>query len=253
MVAKANVKKKTCEQCFKSKSPHEFYKAGRNKRGYFPICKDCVTILTSQNNLSEVNMILRRMDRPFIREEWDVCYYQHGDTAFGKYLTKILISKEKLGYEDSRFENEEEENKNESCFFNVDWQGYFTIQDLNYLNNYYDDLHRDYKITTRNHKDYARKIAKTSLAMDKAYQRMVNQNDTSATTEYEKLKKIFDDMCKSAKFSEATRSANDVGLGSFGVIFNKVEQHQWIPPHKPKQKDTYDLLLDQFSNIEKSI
>jgi hypothetical protein len=130
-----------------------------------------------------------------------------------------------MGYEKSEFENVEEERANE-IFFNSDWQGSFSLQDLNYLNGYYDDLHRDYKITTRNHKDYARKIAKTSLAMDKAYERMVNQKDTNAASEYEKLKRIFDDMCKAAKFSEATRSANDVGLGSFGVIFNKVEQQQ---------------------------
>jgi hypothetical protein len=42
-------------------------------------------------------------------------------------------------------------------------------------------------------------------------------------------------------------------LGSFGVIFNKVEQKKWIPEFKPLKKDTYDILLDQFANIEKSL
>lgn len=100
------------------------------------------------------------------------------------------------------------------------------MQDLNYLNDYYDKLHRDYKITTQNHKDYARKVAKTSLAMDKAYSRMINEKDSTAHGEFKQLETIFDSLCKSAQFSENTRSANDVGLGSFGVLFNKVEQRQ---------------------------
>lgn len=163
-----------------------------------------------------------------------------------------LTQYKELGFQDSKFENEEDFKKSE-VFFNQEWQGSFNIHDLNYLNNYYDDLHRDYKITTRNHKDYARKIAKASLAMDKAYERMVNGKDTAAKAEFKQLRETFDALCKSAQFTESTRSANDVGLGSFGVIFDKVEKRQWIPPHKPTKKDTYDLLLDQFANIEKSL
>jgi hypothetical protein len=64
------------------------------------------------------------------------------------------------------------------------------------------------------------------MAMDKAYEGMVNGKDPSAHREFKELKTIFDDLCKSAKFSEATRSANDVGIGSFGVIFDKVEKRQ---------------------------
>jgi hypothetical protein len=111
-------------------------------------------------------------------------------------------------------------------FYNADWQGSYSVQDLNYLNDYFEKLNRDYKITTQNHRDYARKVAKASLAMDKAYARMINENDDSAHKKFKELKSIFDDLCKSAQFSESTRSANDVGLGSFGVLFNKVEKKQ---------------------------
>jgi hypothetical protein len=37
------------------------------------------------------------------------------------------------------------------------------------------------------------------------------------------------------------------------VLFNKVEKKQWIPKYKPVKKDTYDILLSQFKNIEKSL
>lgn len=245
---------KTCETCFRKQSIVQYYKAGRNKRGQFPVCKSCILISTSANNSSEAALYLRRMDRPFIKNYWDTMYYKYGDKCFGFYLNQIIKLKEykDLGYEDSVFEAEVDINDGQ-MFYNDEWQGSFTLQDLNYLNSYYDELHRDYRITTRNHKDYARKIAKASMAMDKAYERMVNNKDTSAHREFKELKSIFDDLCKSAQFSESTRSANDVGLGSFGVIFNKVEKKQWIPEFKPVKKDTYDLLLQQFSNINKSL
>lgn len=245
---------KTCEQCFRKQSSINYYRAGNNKRGYFPICKSCVLLLTSNNNTTEAAKILRRMDRPFIKDFWDEMYYKYGDKAIGYYFAKIsaLTKYKDLTYEHSVFESEQKIDEGQ-LFYNMEWQGSFSMQDLNCLNDYYDKLHRDYKITTQNHKDYARKVAKTSLAMDKAYSRMVNDKDPNAHREYKELKSIFDDLCKSARFSESTRSANDVGLGSFGVIFNKVEQKKWIPEFKPLKKDTYDILLDQFANIEKSL
>jgi hypothetical protein len=59
---------KTCEQCFQKVSTFQFYKAGKNKKGYFPICKSCILIGTANNNHSEAAMYLRRMDRPFIKD-----------------------------------------------------------------------------------------------------------------------------------------------------------------------------------------
>ena len=245
---------KTCEQCLKKQSTINFYKSGRNKKGFFAVCKKCILILTASNNTKEVTKLLRRMDRPFFKDFWDQMYYKHGDKAYGYYLSKVstLSEYKDFGYDDSIFDSENKLNESQ-VFYNSEWQGSFSIHDLKYLNEYYDALHRDYKITTQNHKDYARKIAKASMAMDKAYSRMINEKDPAAHREFKELKNIFDDLCKSAQFSESTRSANDVGLGSFGVIFNKVEKRQWIPEFKPVKKDTYDVLLDQFANIEKSM
>lgn len=245
---------KTCEMCFKKQSIINYYRAGRNKKGYFPICKSCIMTKTANNNTAEASKFLRRMDRAFIKDFWNQMYYKHGDKTFGQYLSKVSILKayKDLSFENSVFESEEKPD-DKQLYYNAEWQGQFTLQDLNYLTDYYDKLHRDFKITTQNHKDYARKVAKASLAMDKAYNKMVNDKDPSAHREFKELKSIFDDLCKSAQFSESTRSATDVGLGSFGVIFNKVEKQQWIPEHKPVKPDTYDVLLKQFANIEKSL
>jgi hypothetical protein len=66
MPAISNVK--TCDVCFRKQKVTQFYKAGRNKNGYFTTCKSCILIATASNNASEAAVFLRRMDRPFIKE-----------------------------------------------------------------------------------------------------------------------------------------------------------------------------------------
>lgn len=243
-----------CQACNKRKDESNFYEAN-TKTGLYLTCKSCIQMKTKQNNLDYVQSVLKDMDKVFLRSVWNKYYNMFGDKCFNKYYTSIstLAKYRELTFEDSIIVDESDEDDLLEPTFNDKWRGTFTLPDLDYLERYYDELHRDYRITTTNHKDYAKKIAKASLAMDKAYERMLNDRDDKAAREFKELKGIFDDLCKSAQFSESTRSANDVGLGSFGVIFNMIENKEFIPEHKPLKKDLYDKLLDQFANIGKSL
>lgn len=244
-----------CEACGKRKSESNFHQLKNSKTGFYQVCKTCLQMKSKHNNVEYVQSVLKDMDKVFIKSIWNKFFHKYGDRCFGQYLIYIgLYAKYKdLTFEDSILVDETDEEELLEPVYNEKWRGTFSVPDLNYLERYYDELHRDYRINTTNHKDYAKKIAKASLAMDKAYERMLNDRDEKAGKEFETLKKIFDDLCKSAQFSESTRSANDVGLGSFGVIFNMIENKEWIPEHVPLKKDLYDKLLDQFANIGKSL
>lgn len=243
-----------CQTCEKRKAENNFYKAN-TKTGLYHTCKACLQMKSKHNNVDYVQSVLKDMDRVFLKPVWSKFYHKFGDKCFGHYLTHIgmLPRYRDLTYEDSILIDETDDDNYQEPIFSEKWRGTFTIPDLDYLERYYEELHRDYRITTTNHKDYAKKIAKASLAMDKAYERMLNDREEKAAKEFKELKGIFDDLCKSAQFSESTRSANDVGLGSFGVIFNMIENKEFIPEHKPLKKDLYDKLLEQFSNIGKSL
>lgn len=132
------------------------------------------------------------------------------------------------------------------------WRGKYSQSDLDYLNNYYEGLQRDYKIITENHRDYAKKIAKASLQMDKCFDDMLNGVE-GADTKYKNARESFDSLSKSAKFSESTRSVNDVGISSFSKVAAMVEAHNWIPEHKPLKKDVIDEMIDYLSTITKSL
>lgn len=216
-------------------------------------------------------------------EEEDVKKY--GDKVLGLYFKNIMLRQDKdKSYEDSEKEGfihhnsntslsekqkiiqkysdiQEQKSSNpssqlkeeqEELIYDEKWMGKYTKKDIDYLNNYYTGLERDYKIITENHRDYARKIAKASLQMDKAFDEMINGLD-GADARYKNAREAFDTLSKSAKFSESTRSVNDVGISSFSKVAAMVEAHNWIPEHKPLKKDTIDEMIDYLSTITKSL
>lgn len=228
------------------------------------ICKKCINNMIDYNNMETIYKVLQVMDLPFNYNLWDKTVIKNPKTPFGNYVRQInsLPQFKNLRWGDSSFDSSNSKNiviideNNEEVVrkvtYNEEWRGTYTKSDLDYLEKYYEDLNRDFKIVTRNHKDYARKIAKASLAMDRAYDDMIN-GVQGADTRYKNLKDTFDQLSKSAQFAEDKRGANEVGLGCFGVVFDKVEKKQWIPEHKPLKKDDIDKMIDSFGVIDKSL
>jgi hypothetical protein len=266
---KSQVIEITCLACGKLKKSTEFYtsssvyNAGTGRVQY---CKDCcIKMSCDENGVIDINKFkttLEKIDKPFLGDVLQSAYEESKKSDKDKnplqlYFKNInsLGQYSKLTWKDSIFENglnNNEVHKDNILIYSPEWRGSYTKSDLEYLENYYLALHDDFKIITRNHKDYARKIAKASLAMDRAYDDML-VGVTGSDKRYKDLKDAFDQLSKSAQFSENTRGINDVSLGCFGVVFDKVEQKKWIPQHIPLEKDDYDKLIDYFSTINKSI
>lgn len=196
-----------------------------------------------------INTLRQNKDKSFSDSEKDGFVHKTSNT-------NVKTQKEKTAqrYENIR-ENKESlntPNDSEELIYDDKWMGKYNQKDIDYLNNYYDGLERDYKIITENHRDYARKIAKASLQMDKAFDDMINGIE-GADAKYKNAREAFDTLSKSAKFSESTRSVNDVGATSFSKVASMVEAHNWIPEHHPLEKDVIDEMIDYLSTITKSL
>ena len=264
-----NIKKEAkiiCQNpdCIKMKryqSASNFYKSRNLSIGHHPYCKDCVNDLIDKNNMQTIYDVLKVLDTPFIKEEWDKVDLD-SKTYFSDYLKIINFTKMKK-YKDTRwidsiYDSEEgliEESDSDDMIneWNEDWQGTFTLQELKYLDKYYNDLLKDFKVVTGNHKDYARKIAKASLAANNAYNKMMECPTKENIDVYNTTNSNFDRLSKSAQFTESQRGANDVSLGCFGRVFDAVEKHNWVPKHVPNDEDLYDKMINQFANIKKSL
>lgn len=257
---------KDCDKMGRHLSKDDFYKSRNTMMEHHPYCKDCVNKMIDINNLETVYSVLKVLDTPFIMDVWNKVCNSSASNYIGDYLKIINFTQrtkyKNLGFKDSIFELSEDQEVNEDVQIALDdiptwdetWQGKYTKKELKYLNQYYNDLNNDFKIITRNHRDYARKIAQASLAMTDAYNKMrENPGDKDAVGNYKTASANFDVLSKSAQFAESQRGANDVSLGCFGRVFDAVEKHNWIPDYIPTDEDMYDKLLKQFSNIERSL
>jgi len=273
---KTNVKIKrneiTCSKCglIKTANISNFFKTTSPLyQEFFPTCKDCVYelynsyIQSGLNSRDAIIKICELLDRPYIDDVFYNTYEKEKDNPniLGIYFKDVSMPQYKkqglLRYGDSIFarnslNSAQEIFEDDTRTYNEEWNGRYTKSDIDYLNKYYQGLNNDFKIITTNHKDYAKKIAQASLAVNKAYQDMLD-GISGADKRYKDLQSTFDTLSKSAQFSESQRGANDVSLGCFGVLFDKVENKKWIPIHTPVEKDDYDKLIDYFASINKSI
>lgn len=277
--------RKTCCCCptaSATKTVKLFYKSFSpvHADGYLPWCISCIKKHSCDDDgyidYNKFDSVLRQVDKPYLENIMQSAIAQfkkefksvtdekelmkHGDRIIALYFKNLNSLRQYRAYT----YNESSKNKEtiladgtisgsegDLSYSNV-WRGSFSQRDIENLDSYYNGLCRDYKIITENHRDYARKIAKASLQMDKCYEDMINGVE-GADTKYKNAREAFDTLSKSAKFSESTRSVNDVGISSFSKITEMVEQHNWVPTHMPKEKDVIDELLEALSTITKSV
>lgn len=259
---KVNIKELTCVMCGNTKRATEFNSSFNpiHQTGKLPYCKSCLKSMCLDSkgniNINKVKDMLKLIDRPFRYEDFKSASEDKNDTI-GTYLKNIALNYRNDGWKDSIFEPQcksefEGNNSDDKLVYSKKWVGNYSQTDIEYLDNYLKGLHNDFKIITENHKDYAKKIAKASLHMDKCFQEMI-EGVSGADKRYKDARETFDTLSKSAQFSENTRGINDVSLGGYGVTFEKVEQKVWIPTHTPIEKDDIDKLIDYFTSINKSI
>lgn len=264
-------KKMTCPECNESKNIERGFYSSKDPRfeiyhGRCYWCKDCLEKMCyneigipSRDNFREV--LRDYLNLPFDQKIYEDALKKN-NRILGFYITQLNTRSgfkgNELTWEDGQTEDTKENNKKtinrveEEKFYSVDWIGSYTPTDLAYLNNYLSKLQDDFNIITTNHLDYAKKIAKASLATDKAYESMI-QGNSGADKKYKDLQAIFDTLSKSAQFSENTRGANDAGITGISQVVDKIENKQWIYDIEDFPEDELDHLLNQFSNIKKSI
>lgn len=275
-----SIGKTKCSCCGKDKKLEGYYSSSSHfakNTGKLSVCKSCIWEYvepTDKNNynLELIKDALRMIDKPFIQDLWNSSIEEADAKSnswnyFKTYMKNIAMpqyitltwkdSDHKLVKNDSSIEVEVVEinndfNDKENKSYNKKWMGEYSPSEIEYLEGYLSGLHKDFKIVTENHKDYAKKIAKASLHMDNCF-RDVLEGISGADKKYKDAKDVFDTLSKSAQFSESQRGQNEVGLGCFGRVFELVETKTFIPEHIPTEQDDIDKMLNDFSHILKSL
>jgi len=271
-ITKIKRKEITCTKCglIKSVNIGNFFKTDNPLYNeFFPTCKNCIYELFNghiQGGSDIRNAIIKiceLLDRPFIDEVFYSTYEKEKDNnkILGLYFKNSAMQQWKkqgiIRFNDSIFSRISSQATQEVFEDNVriyseEWNGRYTQTDINYLNKYLTGLHNDFKINTTSYKDYAKKICCASLAVNKAYQEMLD-GVNGADKKYKDLQATFDTLSKSAQFSENSRSSISAGINSICQVVDKIESKTWIYAMDEYDKDDIEHLLDQFNNIHKSL
>lgn len=117
-----------------------------------------------------------------------------------------------------------EENK---PYYDKVWQGWFTKEQVEWMEEKYAQYSEDFVLDNVNMQDYTRKVIKASLNADLAEDRM--RRNQGSPDEYMKAQKIFDDLSKSSNFAACRRKPGEsTGMGSLGEIILKLETQGYL-------------------------
>lgn len=118
-------------------------------------------------------------------------------------------------------------DEKEKPYYDKVWQGWFTKEQVEWMDEKYDQYKEDFVLDNINMQDYTRKVIKASLNADLAEDRMRRGQGTP--DEYMKAQKIFDDLSKSSNFAACRRKPGETtGMGSLGEIILRLETQGYL-------------------------
>ena len=103
---------KTCTRCgetYSKEKQYIYFYNSHNNTIELNVCKQCIQDLLDVNNISEVLLVLKALDIPFVEREWNRLINRYGEKSniIGRYIAKMnLRSYRNFTYEDSKIFND---------------------------------------------------------------------------------------------------------------------------------------------------
>lgn len=146
-------------------------------------------------------------------------------------------------------EEPDDKEKKYDDFFN----GYFTASELKYLEDYYVNLEKDFSFDNENLRDYAKKVCRASLQLNKAW-----EDYNAGRCPFSDVKDasiLFDTFSKSANFAACKRKVGDTsGLTCWAETTLRLEQTGHTMQRKIEwPEDSVDRVINNYRHIVASI
>ncbi len=256
------ITEKECVRCHKKKLLRTFYRTQNPlmPNYYTSVCKVCIDEVLDFHNIFEAKAILSYLCYPFIEKIWyDISKDKRTVSVLGMYLTRLQASEHSTSVftplDESRAEFDtdpyqlkvQQLNQEEKSYLKAKWGNHYNFTECLKLEEYYNEMFEDYHITTRSHKDYLKKIVKTSLMMDN----MIEQGNING---FKQISATYDALMKSANFAQVKAQDKKHGddFNAFSLLFEKAEKEGFIPVyHTEKDMDVVDKTiknLKQWTN-----
>lgn len=232
-------------------TPSKFFPGGRSY-----ICTNCLEAMTPQDNLGEVDRLMRWLDLPFDLDKWTQLYAQHKDHTLTAYFNLLYDDH----YEGLRWQDENERWKMAQTEGTIDdeikaigeaklkrlrkvWSGSYKPEELLWLDNFYNQIVATQNVSTPILQEKARDFCELQLNIKKI---MRTGGDVK------KLMDAADNIVKTYNFqaSNAKSAADFESVGELMVYYGK---KGWHPNWHNEPQDSIDFMMENVQNYLKRL
>lgn len=264
-MSKKKVKRKVCSKCQKEKRVTEdFYLASStliHSDSRLGICKDCLDSIIDYDNPQTLINAMRGIDRPFLRDEYEGSKQSNKNKPFREYMRRLAMRQNRnLTYDDSEFEpsSNYKPKKNLNGISNtkdvndemvIKWGSNYSQEDINKLEQFYNDMIEANEITTPQHKAQLKLLCKLELEQNKALENGNIRDFKDINTQYNKL-------MENSGFRPIDRQGGDesTGLRTFSQIWEEIEKDGFIKPVEIEEhQDIVDKTIMYMSNYTRKL
>ena len=249
---------KKCIKC-KQERPLEQFKETPSK--FFPggrcyICTPCLESMIKQDNLGEVDRLLRWLDLPFDLNKWTQLYTQHKDhtlTAYFNLLYDEHYEGLKWADENERWRQAREEdtiddeikvlNEAKLKHLRKTWSAAYNQAQLLWLDNFYNLIVATQNVSTPILQEAARDFCELELRIKEGMR---------AGDDVSKLMKQRDDMIKVYHF-EASNAKSAADFESVGELMVYYGKKGWHPKWHTEPQDSIDFMMENIQNYLKRL
>lgn len=251
-------KTRRCLKC-KRDQPQEFFQSTPSK--FFPggkcyICTPCLETMIKQDNLGDVDRLMRWLDLPFDLNKWTQLYTQHKDhtlTAYFNLLYDDHYEPLKWADENERWRLAREEGTiddeikvlNESKLKRLRkvWSAAYKPEQLLWLDNFYNQIVATQNVSTPILQEKARDFCELQLHIKEGLR---------SGADVSKMMKQADDIVKTYHF-EASNAKSAADFESVGELMVYYGKKGWHPNWHTEPQDSIDFMMENIQNYLKRL
>jgi len=249
---------KRCLKC-KREQPLEFFQSTPSK--FFPggrcyICTPCLETMIKQDNLGEVDRLMRWLDLPFDLNKWTQLYEQHKDHTLTAYFNLLYDDH----YEQLRWMDESERWRQARAEGTIDdeikvlgdaklkklkktWSAVYRPEELLWLDNFYNKIVATQNVSTPILQEKARDLCELQLAAKKILRE---------GGDVKKIMDSIDNIVKTYNFT-ATNAKSAADFESVGELMVYYGKKGWHPNWHTEPQDSVDFMMENIQNYLKRL
>ena len=249
---------KRCLKC-KREQPLEFFQSTPSK--FFPggrcyICTPCLETMIKQDNLGEVDRLMRWLDLPFDLNKWTQLYEQHKDHTLTAYFNLLYDDH----YEQLRWMDESERWRQARAEGTIDdeikvlgdaklkklkktWSAVYRPEELLWLDDFYNKIVATQNVSTPILQEKARDLCELQLAAKKILRE---------GGDVKKIMDSIDNIVKTYNFT-ATNAKSAADFESVGELMVYYGKKGWHPNWHTEPQDSVDFMMENIQNYLKRL